>query len=247
VKNGAELLDRLVKDIVSDQASYYPPELVKTNVGADDPLKDVAKVDTIQTLGSLSLTISEQAGGGIEVPGSVPLGRIRLNGKDTFNLPRFIPLLSERINVLNPFTRMFFVQWINVLASVPDLELLSYLPSFLDGIFGYLDDESGDVRVGALGVLNGFLKDIREVVNLQRARGGLNLASDGASDEGHANSVASVGESEEVKTEAEMLPPGIDDSRPYAQGSGILIDFKRMTEILIKNLGSTGIFLDLIW
>lgn len=230
---------------MSDQASYYPPELAKSAEIPGEPTPII--VDQIQTLGSLSLTNSEQASASpantvTGVPGSKPLLKGML--ADTFNLPRFIPLLSERISVLNPNTRMFFVQWINVLASVPDLELISYLPSFLDGVFGYLDDESGDVRVGALGVLNGFLKDIREVVNLQRARGGVNLAKvDEMSDEGRGRSVKSLdtGTIEVDVIEEVALPPGIDESRPYLQGAGVLIDFKRMTEILIKNLGSTGV------
>jgi hypothetical protein len=53
----------------------------------------------------------------------------------------------------------------------------------------------------------------------------------------------SIGGDSEETTSAEVgiLPPGIDESRPYTQNAGVLIDFKRMTEILIKNLGSTAI------
>ena len=51
-----------------------------------------------------------------------------------FSLARFVPLLSERIYVISPFTRMHLVSWIMVLDSVPDLELVSYLPEFLDGL-----------------------------------------------------------------------------------------------------------------
>jgi hypothetical protein len=51
-----------------------------------------------------------------------------------FSLAKFIPLLSERIYVISPFTRSHLVSWIMVLDSVPDLELVSYLPEFLDGL-----------------------------------------------------------------------------------------------------------------
>jgi hypothetical protein len=51
-----------------------------------------------------------------------------------FSLPRFIPLLSDRIYVVSPFTRSFLVSWISVLDSVPELELITYLPHFLDGL-----------------------------------------------------------------------------------------------------------------
>lgn len=51
-----------------------------------------------------------------------------------FSLAKFIPLLSERIYVISPFTRSHLVSWIMILDSVPDLELVSYLPEFLDGL-----------------------------------------------------------------------------------------------------------------
>jgi vacuole morphology and inheritance protein 14 len=54
--------------------------------------------------------------------------------KKAFSLAHFMPLLGERIYVVNPFTRSFLVSWISVLDSVPDLELVSFLPDFLDGL-----------------------------------------------------------------------------------------------------------------
>lgn len=54
--------------------------------------------------------------------------------KKAFSLARFIPLLQERIYVVSPFTRSYLVSWITVLDSVPELELVSYLPDFLDGL-----------------------------------------------------------------------------------------------------------------
>lgn len=54
--------------------------------------------------------------------------------RKAFSLARFIPLLQERIYVVSPFTRSYLVSWITVLDSVPELELVSYLPDFLDGL-----------------------------------------------------------------------------------------------------------------
>jgi vacuole morphology and inheritance protein 14 len=51
-----------------------------------------------------------------------------------FSLSRFIPLLSDRIYVVSPFTRSFLVSWISVLDSVPELELITFLPHLLDGL-----------------------------------------------------------------------------------------------------------------
>ncbi len=49
------------------------------------------------------------------------------------SIEKFIPLLRERMNVLNPFVRQFLVGWITVLDSVPDIDMLGFLPDFLDG------------------------------------------------------------------------------------------------------------------
>jgi hypothetical protein len=51
-----------------------------------------------------------------------------------FSLAKFVPLLSERIYVISPFTRSHLISWITILDSIPDLELVSYLPEFLDGL-----------------------------------------------------------------------------------------------------------------
>lgn len=39
------------------------------------------------------------------------------------------------MNVLSPYVRQFLVGWITVLDSVPDIDMLGFLPDFLDGEF----------------------------------------------------------------------------------------------------------------
>ena len=106
VKNGAELLDRLLKDIVAESASVYIPLYPETEKVRDER-------DELQ---------------GVLV--SLPQD----GTKKAFSLAHFIPLLRERIYVVSPFTRSYLVSWINVLDSVPELELITYLPEFLDGL-----------------------------------------------------------------------------------------------------------------
>lgn len=80
-----------------------------------------------------------------------------------FSLPRFIPLLKERIHVLNPFTRIFLVSWITLLDSIPDLELVTHLPAFLGGLFKFLSDPNQDVHVATQQALEGFLGEIKRI------------------------------------------------------------------------------------
>lgn len=91
------------------------------------------------------------------VPGTSPLIGITAN---SFNIPRFIPLLRERIQVISAPGRIFVIQWIFLLQTIPDLELISYLPEFLDGLFNYLSDPNIDVRTATLNLLSEFLKEM---------------------------------------------------------------------------------------
>lgn len=83
VKNGAELLDRLIKDIVAESAASYVSVLQHVPEKQWDGPEDGDEAADQES---------------IELP-------------TAFSLPRFIPLLQERIHVLNPFTRSFLVSW----------------------------------------------------------------------------------------------------------------------------------------
>jgi vacuole morphology and inheritance protein 14 len=67
-------------------------------------------------------------------PDDVANGEDIHTARKAFSLAHFIPLLSDRIYVISPFTRSFLVSWITVLDSIPELELITYLPEFLDGL-----------------------------------------------------------------------------------------------------------------
>lgn len=119
VKNGAELLDRLLKDIVAETASVYVPQYPETE-------KARRRADEKPSVSVGGVLIAH--------PDDLASGEDIQTARKAFSLAHFLPLLKERINVLNPFTRSFLVTWINVLDSVPELELISYLPEFLDGL-----------------------------------------------------------------------------------------------------------------
>lgn len=110
MKNGAELLDRLLKDIVAESASVYIPQYPETE------------------------RVREEKNQGVLVAYPDANGHILPGAKKAFSLAQFIPLLRERIYVVSPFTRSYLVAWIVTLDSVPELELISYLPEFLDGL-----------------------------------------------------------------------------------------------------------------
>jgi vacuole morphology and inheritance protein 14 len=173
VKNGAELLDRLVKDIVSESAATYvsivhaPPELSEhqSHDGADSPHQDL------------------------------PMA---------FNLERFLPLLEERINVLNPYTRSFLVAWITLLDSIPDLELIAHLPRFLRGLFRFLSDSNQDVYTMTQASLDKFLVEIRKIARIKK---GIAESKKSHSKDDHQRSSSSLQSEPEDDSEATSGTP----------------------------------------
>lgn len=123
------MLDRLIKDIVSESAASY-------------------------------VSVLQPSGKREDAPDNEP--------HIAFSLPRFIPLLKDRITVLNPFTRMFLVSWITLLDSIPDLELVTYLPDFLGGLFKFLSDSNQDVHTATQVALEKFLAEIKKIARLKR-------------------------------------------------------------------------------
>uniref|UniRef100_A0A803SS37 Protein VAC14 homolog n=1 Tax=Anolis carolinensis TaxID=28377 RepID=A0A803SS37_ANOCA len=79
-----------------------------------------------------------------------------------FDLISFIPLLRERIYSNNQYARQFIISWILVLESVPDINLLDYLPEILDGLFQILGDNSKEIRKMCEVALGEFLKEIKK-------------------------------------------------------------------------------------
>lgn len=147
VKNGAELLDRLLKDIVAEAApsyiSLYPGNVTHSLPfrSANEALTTGTKLTTFEFPSGKTEGIPSKEKDGVDKDTS----SLKVNGdnsshtmveenKRAFSLARFIPLLSERVYVISPYTRMHLVSWVMVLDSVPDLELVAWLPDFLDGL-----------------------------------------------------------------------------------------------------------------
>lgn len=143
VKNGADLLDRLIKDIVAEKAATYV-SIVHKNAPALATLEeeeDLTKPTIIHNLPQ---------------------------DETTFSLPKFIPLLMERIYAINPLARMFLVSWVTLLDSIPDLELISYLPTFLGGLISFLSDPSKEVKAATHAALDGFLNEIKRITHIKK-------------------------------------------------------------------------------
>ncbi|KAI0638415.1 ARM repeat-containing protein [Trametes polyzona] len=240
VKNGAELLDRLLKDIVAETASVYIPQYPETEAVR-------RRVD--QTNGIL-----------VPHPDDVANGADIGTARKAFSLAHFIPLLSDRIYVVNPFTRSYLVSWITVLDSVPELELITYLPEFLDGLLKYLSDPTDDVRVATEGLLADFLREIRDVTMVQkrqeeqaRAKREAAMAESSRRNDGdrdklpditldHSERAAFIPEHDDIfdndleHQDDRNDDPEIRDTGAWMPGQGVRIDYAAIVEILLQQL-----------
>lgn len=208
VKNGAELLDRLVKDIVSESAATY----VSVLHTSDESVMDGDKESQDESL---------------DLP-------------TAFSLANFIPLLKERIYVINPFTRTFLVGWITLLDSIPDLELVSYLPEFLGGLFKFLSDPNRDVHIATQGALERFLSEIKRISRIKKGiTESRNARSEGkrkrsGSMESDASHTPEVEGDDTSVTAADEKSVSSDDD--WVPGQDVAINHKDILEILTANL-----------
>ncbi|XP_030831703.1 protein VAC14 homolog [Strongylocentrotus purpuratus] len=85
-----------------------------------------------------------------------------VTGSPNFDLNAFINLLRERIYTQNSFVGQFILSWVTTLDSVPDINMLVYLPEILDGLFHILSDQNKEVRKMCEFCLDEFLKGIRK-------------------------------------------------------------------------------------
>ncbi|KAK1233431.1 hypothetical protein PQX77_003409 [Marasmius sp. AFHP31] len=227
VKNGAELLDRLLKDIVAESASVYIPIYPETEKLRDDIH-------------------------GVLVPHPVPGDDVHSSPKKAFSLAHFIPLLRERIYVVSPFTRSYLVSWITVLDSVPELELISYLPEFLDGLLKYLSDPTDDVKVATEILLADFLREIREICSLKARIDDVkpNKRNEDGESVSRPDTEIPHDQSEAVFLNEKDTQPSYDsepkddhtseadirDPGAWVPGQGVRIDYAAIIEILIQQL-----------
>ncbi|XP_057528715.1 protein VAC14 homolog isoform X2 [Amaranthus tricolor] len=126
---------------------------------------------------------------------------------DQFSIEEFIPLLRERMNVLNPYVRQFLVGWITVLDSVPEIDMLGFLPDFLDGLFNMLSDTSHEIRQQADSALSEFLQEIKNSPSVDYGRMAEILVQRAGAEDAFTRQTAITWINEFVKLGGDQLVP----------------------------------------
>lgn len=166
-----------------------------------------------------------------------------------FSLPKFIPLLQERIHVINPFTRTFLVSWVTLLDTIPDLELVSYLPAFLGGLFKFLSDPNRDVHVATQGALERFLNEIKRIAKIKRGIAESRRSqSEGRNKHSNSSDTASEGTDQSILNEkSENIDGDMDEDEgrrdvdgDWIPGQDVQVDHQKVLEILVTFLDPTS-------
>ena len=159
-----------------------------------------------------------------------------------FSLERFIPLLQERIYVINPFTRTFLVGWIHLLDTIPDLELVAYLPAFLGGLFKFLGDPNRDVHVATQGTLERFLTEIKKIAKIKRAIAENRRDAEDTKAKANSSETVSLATDPSQLEKSDMENGETDDGQSGATdddwipGQDVHVDHNKILEILVDFL-----------
>lgn len=211
VKNGAELLDRLLKDIVCEAAPHYVSVY-------QDMARVRAKQDQLASSGPHAdefRLAREKAEHQRYMSAAHEQHDVRNTTQNkAFSLARLMPLLAERMHVVSPLTRNYLIGWVAVLDSVPDLQLVSYLSVILPRLFQYLSDPNTDVRVATAEVLTNFLHEIQEAAQHVQLP-----ADDAATD---------------------TKPTSEDDDLVRIHAHEVRIEYDAIFEILLEHIASHG-------
>lgn len=138
VKNAADILDRLIKDIVSAKSTNYVSILHQQNDEAQEVESNII------------------ASNGEAIQVNNPQDPMK-----AFSLPKFIPTLLERMYTIEPFAKKFLLGWLELFDDIPSSELITFLPNFLEPLIRFLMNKCpSDVRIETQNLLAIFLKEM---------------------------------------------------------------------------------------
>jgi vacuole morphology and inheritance protein 14 len=157
---------------------------------------------------------------------------------------------------------MFLVSWITLLDSIPDLELVSYLPSFLAGLFKFASDSNQDVHTATQVALERFLAEIRKIARLKKGlaeskrsqlgfgpkRSDSTMRSDkspasvstGASGREKEDVDGETSGDESSETDSADDGDSADGEEDWVPGQDVQVDHTKLLEILVAFLGGSA-------
>ncbi|CAH6721230.1 vacuole morphology and inheritance protein 14 [[Candida] jaroonii] len=243
VKNAADILDRLIKDIVSAKATNYV-SILQQEQQQQQQEDDFTGIKTH--------TINDE---GV----ALQMNEIQ-DAQKAFSLPKFIPTLLERMYTIDPFAKKFLISWLELFDDIPSLELITFLPNFLDPLIKFLKNNApSDIRIETQNLLNVFLKEIksitkvkhdvrrRQIIQEKNKSNKTDEVNDKLKDidiKDEVNEEESI-KSEEIKDEPPELEkqehsesqPALqeeEEEEEFLEGQDIFIDYQKIINILLS-------------
>ncbi|KAJ9444707.1 Protein VAC14-like protein [Diplonema papillatum] len=87
----------------------------------------------------------------------------------SFNVDKFVQTIKNHIASTKPRIRQYVLSWLMLLDSVPDIDLVQYLPEFLGGVLDILSDQDKKIAGLADKVANCYLQRLRDMVATDKA------------------------------------------------------------------------------
>lgn len=244
VKNAADILDRLIKDIVSAKSTNY------VSILHQKPEESTEIESNVMGPDGRSFQVNNPQ-----------------DASKAFSLPKFIPTLLERMYTIDPFAKKFLLSWLELFDDIPSLELLTFLPNFLEPLLRFfMNNCPSDVRVETHNLLNIFLKEIRNIYkvkyelkrrqlvaesqkgsrqNIEEQMEGLSVEPKQATDDDDASIKSSSttvirrpAHHDKEQAENELNDVSQDDTSLFIDGQDIFIDCPRIIDILLSFLRS---------
>mmetsp|Transcript_108187 Transcript_108187/g.312659 ORF Transcript_108187/g.312659 Transcript_108187/m.312659 type:complete len:741 (-) Transcript_108187:145-2367(-) len=79
---------------------------------------------------------------------------------------KIVPVLKDRAKFRNPYVRQLVLAWITLLLNIREsVDIVQYLPEYLEDLFNMLGDQSRDIRHNAETTLDQLLKQLVEAEN----------------------------------------------------------------------------------
>lgn len=248
VKNAADILDRLIKDIVSAKSTNYV-----------SILQQHEQEDEVPSLAIASHVTNSQ---GV----AIQVNQVQ-DVKKAFSLPKFIPTLLERMYTIDPFAKRFLIGWLELFDDIPALELITFLPNFLEPLIKFLMNNCpSDVRIETQNLLSVFLKEIKSISKVkfeikkrqliqERERKVINPESKSQDSESLADDIkdlklkltqedddaVSIKSNETTIVHKPAQPLAANDSfsadgSEFSTGQDIFIDYPKLIDILLSFL-----------
>lgn len=142
---------------------YYACEALYniSKIANEEILNDTFFNDIFDGLCKLSADVDTEVKTGVQVLDRL-MKDIVTQCASKFKVGEFIPLLSQRMQALNPFIRQLVLSWIQMLLEVEGIEMVHYLPAYLEALFDMLKDQTRDIRHNADAALSKLLKAVSE-------------------------------------------------------------------------------------